>query len=45
MSMLACCLWDGMLLSVVIAACDCGVCEFEVTMLLRVEKTFLQLSL
>ena len=45
MRMFACCLCDGILLSVVIAACVCGVCEFEVTMLLKVENIFLELSL
>ena len=43
--MLACCLWDGILLLVVIAACEAGVCELEVAMLLSVENTFLEFSL
>ena len=43
--MLACCLRDGMMLSLVIAACDCVVCEVEDDILLKVENIFLELSL
>ena len=44
MRMLACCLQDGMV-SLVIAACDCVVCEVEDDILLKVENIFLELSL
>ena len=40
MSMLACCLGEGILLSVIMAACDAGVCELDVAMLLSVVNIF-----
>ena len=45
MRMLACCLWDGRVLFLVIAACDWIVCDFEVAMLLMSEKICLLFDL
>ena len=43
--MLACCLCEGTVLSLVIVACDVGICEFDFVLLLSTWKTSLLLSL
>ena len=45
MSMLPCCVYEGIVLSWVIAASDVGICEFDFVMFLSTWKTFLLLNI